>query len=599
MSACALAGARRCHHVRVVSQLSSRLRRSAVAVSGLLLALSACTSDPVAESATPSTATSSSASAAAPSSSGDEVAEVPGRGGALTVLLQQDPSPVVGWTPWDHVCAWGCRSVLDHVLETLTVMLPDGSVEPWLAESVTPNDDLTEWTVVLRGGINFSDGEPVTATRIKEGHEEFLKDGKATEGLLRDARVSGVQAPDALTLVYELSEPNAGLPSLLAGPAGRVFSVEAARIDAAGFLRAPIGTGPFVFESWSVGENPVLAANPNYWRTAPDGTMLPLLDRLIFVEVADEQERLDRLRAGEGQVLQTRAPRAVQQAREMQFTVIAHTEDNVGAIVFNTLESPFDDPRVRRALLLAYDQEALLSASGVADVTPAATQWWGPDSIWYSSRAAGSWPDTDIEESRRLLAEYESDPSRSDEREMGEPIEVRVQCTDDLQLSNMARALEGQWEATGLVDVEVEVVSRSGLIQRVMGAVTDRPSFSGDFTVTCWRMGGESDPWTLLSTALGPVKTSPLNIANLEDEELSELVGLVQTSPTFATRRAAVEQIMVIFAVEAPALYLGHSTTAVVGTDQVFGLGSWTLPSGREVFGQLGGVGRYAEVGRS
>ncbi|MDG2113285.1 MAG: ABC transporter substrate-binding protein, partial [Actinomycetota bacterium] len=463
----------------------------------------------------------------------------------------------------------------------------------------TPSADLTSWTVVIRDGLEFSDGQSVTATRIKEGHDEFLKDGKATEGLLRDARVSGVLAPDPSTLVYELSEPNSGLPKLLAGPVGRVFSVEAARLDPAAFLRAPVGTGPFVFESWAVGENPVLTANLDYWRQAPDGTELPLVDRLEFVEVADEQERLDRLRTGEGHVLQTRAPRAVQQARELQFTVIAQTEDNIGAIVFNTLEPPFDDTRVRRGLLLAYDQQALLAASGVADVTPAATQWWSPDSIWYSQRAADAWPGTDLEESRRLLAEYQADALRTDEREVGEPISVRIQCPDDLQLSNMARALEGQWESTGVVDVEVEIVSRSGLIQRVMGAITDRPSFSGDFTVTCWRMGGESDPWALLSTAVGPVKTSPLNVANMENERLVELVALVQSSPTFAVRRAAIEQIMITFAVEAPALYLGHATTAVVGTDDVYGLGAWTLPSGDEVFGQVGGVGRYAEVGRT
>jgi len=520
------------------------------------------------------------------------------RGGTLTVLIQDDPSPIVGWTPWDHVCAWGCRNVLDQVLETLTVVVPDGSVEPWLAESVTPNEQLTEWTVVLREGVTFSDGQPMTASTVKRGHDDFVQNGKATEGLLRDARIVGLEVLDERTLVYSLSEPNAGLPAALAGPTGRVFSVDAAHANPAAFLRAPVGSGPFVFETWAVGEDAVLSANPDYWRRGEDGQRLPLVDGLVFRHVGDEEERLRRVRSGEGHAAQTRAPRAVQQARDLNLTVVPHVEDNIGAIVFNTLEPPYDDVRVRRALLLASDQGGLLEASRVGDVTPPASQWWSPDSIWYSPRAAEAWLSTDLDEARRLLEEYIIDPLRSDEEEEGTPLFLRVQCTDDLQLSNMARELERQWESTGVVDVEVETVSRSGLIQRVVGAVTDRPSFSGDFTATCWRLGGESDPWILLSTALGPVKTSPFNIANLEDERLAELVTLVQQSSTLATRHAAVEQIMLVFAAEVPAIYLGHATTAVIGSDEVGGLGVWTLPSGEQMVGHVGGVGRYSELWR-
>ena len=95
--------------------------------------------------------------------------------------------PITGWTPWDHFCTWSCRNVLDQVLETLTVILPDGSTEPWLAERVDPNPTMLNWTVTLRKGLEFSDGRPVTAQVIKNGYEEFLKTGEVTRGLLRDA----------------------------------------------------------------------------------------------------------------------------------------------------------------------------------------------------------------------------------------------------------------------------------------------------------------------------------------------------------------------------------------------------------------------------
>lgn len=522
----------------------------------------------------------------------------PSPGGGLVILTQADPAPVTGWTPWEHVCPWACRNVLDQVLEPLAVVLPDGSVEPWLASSITPSGDLQEWTVVLRSGVTFSDGQALTAAVVKNAFDEFVKEGTVTEGLLRDARVSTVDAIGPLTLVYRLSEPNAGFPALLAGPVGRVFSVDAARVDAAAFLRNPVGTGPFMFESWDLGQDPVVVANPTYWRTGADGGSLPVLDRLTFRQVADEDERLGALRAGQAQIITTRDPATVGRATDGELTVVSNIENNVGAVVFNMLEPPLDDNRVRRALLLASDQQALLDATGVGDVTPPASQWWSPDSIWHSQRVADEWPGPDLDAARALLEEYRDDELRSDEADPGAPIVVSLACTDDQGLSGAMSALAAQWQATGLVDVEVETVSRSGLISRVMGAVTDRPSFAGDYQASCWRLGGESDPSALLGPAVDPVRTSPLNVSNVQDERLVDLVGLVQTSPTLGTRQAAVEQVMLEFLSEVPALYLGYGTTAVIGSAAVEGLGTWTLPDGRTVTGQVGGVGRYDEVGQ-
>ena len=117
-------------------------------------------------------------------------------GGAATVLLPEDSDPITGWTPWDHVCAWSCRNILDQVLETLTIVLPDGSTSPWLAERVESNPTMLNWTVTIRKGLRFTDGKPVTAHVIKEGYEEFLKRGRVTSGLLRDARINAIIVVD-------------------------------------------------------------------------------------------------------------------------------------------------------------------------------------------------------------------------------------------------------------------------------------------------------------------------------------------------------------------------------------------------------------------
>ena len=592
-------GVLRCHHGPPVLNLRNPLGKTLCSALAICLLAAACSSPDSDVLPTDTTEAIGSTDATPPTTDSQAVVidpEGPVSGGTLRVVLQEDPTPLVGWTPWDHICAWACRNVSNAVLETLAVQRFDGSVVPFLAESIEPEEEQNQWIVVLRPDIAFSDGTPFNAAAVAAGHDEFLNTGAVTEGLLRDARIVGVTVLDEFTLRYRLSGPNAGLPEALAGPIGRVFSIDAARSDPDSFLRAPIGTGPFMFESWAIDEPAVLARNPNYWASTEDGTQLPYLDGIVFEQIADEGDRLAVIRAGDADVLQTRAPRSIQQALDLDLRVFRRIEDNTSGLLFNMLEPPFDDQRVRRALALASDQSALISAAGEAELAEPATQWWGPDSMWYSKRAEEAWPSTDVSLAVALLAEYANDPLRSDGGEVATPISVRLQCTDDLRLQNMAREVEQQWEATGLVQVEVETIARGGLISRVVGSVSDRPSFSGEFTVTCWRVGGESDPREQLRAALGPVRTSPLNFANIESARFTELIALLETANNTLARQSAVEEIMVNLAAEVPFIYLGYTSSAIVGRQSVEGLGAWSLPTGEQLVGQRQSVGRYVET---
>ena len=517
-------------------------------------------------------------------------------GGSAIVLLATDPTPTIGWTPWDHVCAWSCRNVLDQVLETLTVILPDGSTAPWLAEEIEPNPTMLNWTVTLREGLRFSDDQPVTAQAIKEGYEEFLKKGEVTRGLLRDARINAVTVIDEYRFMIDLTEPNPSLDVVLAGPVGRVFSVEAAMADPSGFLRSPVGTGPFVMDPWEAGEPIRLSANRRYWRTGPNDRPLPYLDELMFREVQDEQERIELVQRREADFAQSRSTLAISRARDLELRVVSRNEDNVGVVLFNTVQSPVDDVRVRRALQLSTNQEALIKASLGAGAGERATQWFSRESRWWSSLAAEAWPDLDEAAAKELLAAYINDEDRSDRRTPGSKISVDLQCTDDIHLSSMTRELSRQWEATGLVEVEIETVTRSGLIQRVLGSITDRPGFSGDFVATCWRVGGESDPAMMFGPVFGPIRTSPLNVSNLHNESLSEFVDLLNSSSVETVRQAAVEEIMLALTEQMPMVYLSHAQSAVLGHPNTEGLGYWQLPNGEDVYGQVAGVGRWSDV---
>ncbi len=593
---------------------SRRVGTSALATVLLLMGACSTATDDTPEPAAAPTTTAVAGSTADATSTAGETEQTPApttqrlsdasprRGGTLRVLLAADPTPITGWTPWDHVCAWSCRNVLDHVLETLTVVAPDGSVEPWLAESVSADPSLQRWTVTLRPGITFTDGEPLDALTVKTGIDDYLRSGRASSGHLRDARITSVIVVDELTLVIEVGEPNAGLPAALAGPVGRVFSIVAAEAEPETFARAPVGTGPFVFRRWSVGAPAVLEANPDYWRTAADGAALPWVDDVVFTEIPDERQRLEALLDGRGDILMSRsaelstAVAAATDGAGRQLTAVQRYDDNAGVVLFNLLRAPLDDIRVRRALVAAADQSRLVSALGPDVNWLAATQWWSPASIWYSEEVAAAWPTHDAERAHSLLREYTEDPERSDDRDPGEPVRIRVLCTNDLALGRMTAELERQWESTGLVDVDVETLARTGLISRIMGSVVQSPSFAGDFGATCWRVGGESDPAVLASAAVGPVRTTPLNASNLSGEHLSALVSLIKSTDAGEDRRDAVAQFMAELANEAPYVFLAYSPSVVAATADVEGLGRMSLPDGRVIEGQRLGVGRYDEV---
>jgi peptide/nickel transport system substrate-binding protein len=520
----------------------------------------------------------------------------PKSGGAITVLLQDDLSPINGWAPWENICAWACRNVLDQVLETLTVVLPDGSVVPFLAKKINHNNNYTEWTVELRSGLLFSDGTPLEASIYKKGYDDYVKSGKVSSGLLRDARITSVNVVNDSTLLFELSEPNPMLLNVLAGPIGRLFLLETESLSEEQFAFNPVGTGPFIFEGWSPGERIVLRSNSRYWRKDENGVRLPYLEEITFRQIADERLRLNFLIEGKGQILQTRSALAISQGRESELTVISRREDNVGVILFNTLESPTNDLRVRRGLLLSSDQEELgRLASNNPDASLAA-QWVSPDSRWYSEAVTRAWPKTNMSEAKEYLLAYVQDPKRSDKRLTGQKIAVTLLCTDDLQLANMTRSLKSQWEATGLVDVTLEQVGRNALIKRVLGSVTDEPSFKGDFEASCWRVGGESDPGAQIEAFLGLVKTSPLNVANMEGDDLLSLVKQMNATGKFQDRLLTLENLMLLLNTKIPMIYVDYLSSALIGDSSVEGLGIWTLPEGISVLGQIAGVGRYSEV---
>ncbi|HSL57942.1 MAG TPA: ABC transporter substrate-binding protein, partial [Acidimicrobiales bacterium] len=337
----------------------------------------------------------------------------------------------------------------------------------------------------------------------------------------------------------------------------------------------------FQLESWNRDDRLVLTRNESYWRTDANGTQLPYLDELVFRPIPDEDSRLATVRSGDAQVGQTLRQSLVRQAQEAseagELQTFLAIGNNGGGSIFNTLVPPVDDQRVRLGLAHALVQEDLVDILGGTGITPPQSQYFSPDSPWFSEAVDEAWPKYEPETAQALLQEYIDDPARSDGQAPGTPISVTFNCPPDPSLIEISQAYQAFWNAVG-VEVELVQVEQAPHIGNAIGSPDTDPPFLGDYMINCWRMGANEDPYTTLSIAFGPVESQPQNFTNYTSETVTANIETLRTSTDFDERYAAVEAIMLEFTEQVPNLWTGGTATALYAQPNVRNLPAWTIP---------------------
>ena len=202
------------------------------------------------------------------------------------------------------------------IYDTLTVPNSSGKYIPFLAQSVTPNADTTVWTIVLRQGVKFHDGTPLTATVVKNNLDTYRGAYPTRHpilfGLVFGPYVKDVTADDASSTVTVTVDGDPNTPGNQGWSAfdsylfssGRLGIMAQAQLDdASGCAKNLIGTGPFKLKEWVINDHFTAVKNPDYWGTDPGNgnAKLPYLDQITFKPVPDGQQRLNGLESGQFQ----------------------------------------------------------------------------------------------------------------------------------------------------------------------------------------------------------------------------------------------------------------------------------------------------------
>ncbi len=529
-------------------------------------------------------------------------------GGSISVGVEAEAT---GLRPWEDTCSSPCYNMMISVFDKLVEMNVSGAYVPYLAESLTSNEDFTVWTMTLRPGVTFHNGVELTAQSIADMFP-IQQAGAAGSSAIAAANLATVEATGELEVTYTLSEGGSAFPaSLSRAPIGMVFEPAAAAADPEGFSMAPVGTGPFVIDSRDLDNETTFVRNDSYWATDPDGNALPYLDSISFRPIPDEGTRLDALLSGTVNAMQTLRQGTIRDARNARdedgadITLYEHQGNNLGGGMYNVLVPPFDDVRVRRALTHMNSQEQVIEALGGTGISLPGTQWFSPDSPWWSEKVAEAWPKFDFEGGVAILTEYINDPERSDGKAVGESIDVELSCPPDPTLIASLQVVEQLYTASGLVNVTMTNYDQQTHIGIALGAEN---GFVGNHQQHCWRWSSDDDPAVNLNPALAPPTAeiaeaiglpgvvSPLNFSNWFSPTAFQAAVAATKTDDFATRYGLYESIMLEFADQVPVYYSGHTATAIATESNILGLNGWHVPSGELGIGFPSAEGRWAEV---
>lgn len=305
--------------------------------------------------------------------------EDPVFGGTLRYALEAD---VDGLNPVSSALSAPGLLMGVAVFDTLAVFDDADQWQPYLAESFTPNNDFTVWTMKLRAGVSFHDGTPLNAAAIAVNFGTVLKDPLVGLAVRPFYNLDNpIEIVDDLTVRFNLSGANANWPTSQTGQLGMVASpawLEAALEDPT-LNQAPVGTGPFAFDSRSEDSVTRMVRNETWW----NGDVY--LDAVEFVTVTDPDTRNDLLFQGEIQALQTTNAASVDDLRnEEGLQNLIDDSGDESFIMVNSAGTPFDDIRARKALTFATPRQNYIDLIGLGIQQPA-DQMFTPASPYYNA----------------------------------------------------------------------------------------------------------------------------------------------------------------------------------------------------------------------
>ena len=342
--------------------------------------------------------------------------DTPKRGGTLTYMIPADAPPSLDGHRETTYATVHAAAPFYSVLIRINPMnpsSPDDFVCDLCTEMPKPTDDGKTWTFKIRDGVKWHDGSPLTADDVAASWQEIVhpRPGVSSARESYFVMVDTVEASDPSTVVFHLKFATSAFLPALADPFAWIYKKAVLDRDPHWYEKNVMGSGPFKFAEYQIGQSIKGVHNPDYYHKG-----LPYLDGFVGIFADKQSVRIDAIRADRAAIEFRGMPPSArdQLVKELGGKIAVQTGDwnCVNMITPNHQKKPFDDVRVRRALILAIDQwhgaEALSKIANVHTVGgivfPGSPLAATKEEL---QKLPGYWPDIEKSraEAKRLLKE--------------------------------------------------------------------------------------------------------------------------------------------------------------------------------------------------
>ncbi len=489
----------------------------------------------------------------------------PGRNGISTAKPKRGGSVVFGidteeggFDPtsarWDEGGFLYGRCVFDPI----AIVNSAGKVEPFLAQSITPNADYTSWTITLRPGIVFHDGTALDSAAL---HLNITKQASSIlTGPAFAALIAGSSITGPLSVRIDMKGPWVPFPYYLAqGQTGYIAAPS--MLNNPNGTTHPVGTGPFIFKEWVPNSHFTATANPHYWRKG-----YPYLQQITFKPIIDPNARVDALETGTVDMIHTNSPTSLLQFRgNKKWSYYDNSGSILGeptaqCIMLNTSAPPFNNKKLRLALAKASNAKQYAQVIDKGVNSPMSGLFL-PGSPYYTKTA---YPAHDPKGAAQLVKEVQ--------QETGQPVQFNFNATANSDVERAAQYLQQLFGNVGIT-MHINIAAQSSLINDAL---------AGTYQATAWRQFGAVDPdlnyvWWSTTTTSPPLA---LNMARNSDPRIQQALTTGRSTSDQAARIKAYQQVNQYLGEDIPYIWADRDTWAVIANPKVQNFANPTTPNG-------------------
>ena len=440
------------------------------------------------------------------------------------------------------ISAIAATRVFNQVYETLIDFNPDMTFKGVLAESWENPDDVT-YVFHLRQGVKFHNGREMTADDVVYSFQRVLGQtdygdiGALGSSASYYGGIASIEATDDYTVTMTLSEPNAAFMANLTSSYGAIVCKEVVEANDGSLsaIDTMCGTGPFMYKDSVVDNYITLVKNPDYWEEGA-----PKLDGITYYLLADESARLAALRTGDINLCSLSALNLSEVEGDESIKVLSYQSNNYTYLGFNLSSEALQDVRVRQAMSMAVDRDAIIDyvyngEATVSTFVPPAMGHW----VW-DAPAESPLYTQDIDAAKALMEEA----GYSDSNRL--TIKMAAGLLDSIR--DTAVILQQQLKEI-YIDVEITNLE-SGEYVDVWGKMNTPEA---GYDAMCGQNGSGTDPNRAVSFFFST--TGGANVWGYSNAQVDELCAQGVATTDEAEREAAYIEAQKIVIDESPNLF--------------------------------------------